>query len=168
VLPTETVDEAGQRPSQQGSLQGGGPADKTQIEERVSMRAAKAWIVVAAVGLTIGAGACSGGAKSTAHSNTPATTTQVAGPKSSTPSPASAQTSTTTKSSTAAPGQVAGSQTTSPQLTPQAAADLILGITGQIQKAESTPNGPQALTRAQAQAIVDAQNKALGITVPKK
>lgn len=131
------------------------------------MRAAKAWIVVAAVGLTIGAGACGSGGKSAAHANTPVTTTkQGAGLQSSTPSPVPARTSTTNKTGTSAttPGQVAGSQTTTTRLTPQGAADLILGITGQIQQAESTPNGPQALTRAQAQAIVDAQNKALGLT----
>jgi hypothetical protein len=48
-------------------------------------------------------------------------------------------------------------------LTPQAAAALILGITNQVQQAENTPNGPHALTHAEAQAIIDAQNKALGI-----
>jgi len=135
------------------------------------MRADKAWIVVAAVGLTIGAGACGGGSKSAAHAKIPVTTTQqVGGQQSSTPSPVAAHTSTTSTTSTTATtsGQVAAPQTTTPKLTPQQAADLILGITGQIQKAETTPNGPQALTRAQAQAIVDAQSKALGITVPQK
>jgi hypothetical protein len=44
---------------------------------------------------------------------------------------------------------------------------LILGINSQIQKAENTPNGPQALTPAQAQAIIDSQTKTFGIT-PKK
>ena len=127
------------------------------------MRAFKVWIVVGAVALTVGTGACAGGTKSSAPSGPTADTQQAVGPQSSTSSPAAALPGTT---ATTRPG--AGPQAPNPsRLSPQDAAALVLGITGQIQQAENTPNGPRALTRAEAQAIVDAQSKALGIPVTK-
>jgi hypothetical protein len=44
---------------------------------------------------------------------------------------------------------------------------LILGLNNQIQQAENGQNGPHALTKAEAQAIIDAQTKALGIPTTK-
>lgn len=128
------------------------------------MKVTKAWIAVAAVALTVGAGACGTGGKSTAQPGTTATTHAASGTKSSTPAAPSPKSST----AAASPSATATKPNTPPPLTPQAAAQMILGITSQIQQAENTPNGPKALTRAQAEAIVNAQNKALGLPTLKQ
>jgi len=127
------------------------------------MKAAKVWIAVAAVALTVGAGACGGAGKSSAQRST-TVTTQAAASKSSTPAAPSSNSGTAVASSKTA-GTKSSTATT---LSPQAVAQMVLGINAQIQKAESSTNGPTALTPAQAQAIVNAQDKALGIPVPKQ
>jgi hypothetical protein len=103
------------------------------------MRSVKLWTAVAGVAVTLAAGACSNGTKPSAHPATTAVT------------PA---------------GQMSSTPTT--PLTPDAATKLVLGLNSQIQQAVNTPTGPRALSRADAQAIVDGINRQLGITVPKK
>jgi hypothetical protein len=134
------------------------------------MRIQRLCTVVAGLGLTLGGGvACSSATK-------PAAVVHLA-PASVTASETTTAPSTTSSTSTApgpqgssAPGPTttaATKPTASQPLTPDAAAALILGLNNQIQQAENGQNGPHALTQAEAQAIIDAQTKALGIPTTK-
>ncbi len=139
------------------------------------MRIQRLCTVVAGLGLTLGGGvACSSAAK-------PAAVVHLA-PASVTTSSTTTAPSTSTSSTSTAPGlpgssaispagptpKVPGVTTTvSPPKSPQDIAAMILGITNQIQQAENTPNGPHALTHAEAQAIIDAQTKAIGVPTTK-
>lgn len=101
------------------------------------MMARRVWISFAAVALTFGTAACSGG-----HGS---------GTAKSLPPPVSA------------------ARTTGSPAKPSAADiarenAMIQGILAQLQQATTTKSGgSQALTKAQAQKIVDAENKALGV-----
>jgi hypothetical protein len=127
--------------------------------------------VVAAIGLIFGGGvACSSAAKPAAVVHlAPASVTT----SSTTTAPSSESSSTSTApgppgSSAAGPTTTAGMKPAASQpLTPDGAAALILGLNNQIQQAENGQNGPHALTQAEAQAIIDAQTKALGIPTTK-
>ncbi|MDP9072634.1 MAG: hypothetical protein M3N98_00420 [Actinomycetota bacterium] len=127
------------------------------------MRAAKVWTVLAGAALALGAGACASGTTTAAHSGPTATSTSTAAP----PAVSSPAALTPPASPPDVPAAQAPGATPTTRLTPANAAQMILGINAKIQQAEQTPNGPQALTRAQVQAIVEAQTKQLGLPVPK-
>jgi hypothetical protein len=101
---------------------------------------AKTWLAAALIGVLVVAGGVFALVTASSHHSTP------------------------TKPAVSAPAQL---PTITKALTPQDANQLIQGILAQVQQASNTPNGPQALTRAQAQAIVDQQQSKLGITTAK-
>ncbi|MDQ1428646.1 MAG: hypothetical protein QOK39_2122 [Acidimicrobiaceae bacterium] len=132
------------------------------------MRIQRLCTVVAGLGLTLGGGvACSSAAKPSAVVHlAPASVTA----SSTTTAPSTSSTSTAPgPQGSSAPGPTtAGTKPAASQpLTPDSAAALILGLNNQIQQAENGQNGPHALTKAEAQAIIDAQTKALGIPTTK-
>lgn len=49
-------------------------------------------------------------------------------------------------------------------LTPQDANQMVQGLLAQVQAAANTATGPKAITTAEAKAILDEQQKKLGIT----
>jgi hypothetical protein len=133
------------------------------------MRIQRLCTVVAGLGLTLGGGvACSSAAKPAAVVHlAPASVTA----SSTTTAPSTSSTSTAPGpqgSSAPGPTTTVGTKPSASQpLTPDGAAALILGLNNQIQQAENGQNGPHALTQAEAQAIIDAQTKALGIPTTK-
>ena len=132
------------------------------------MRAHGVGLVLGAAALTLGLGACggatgSGGGKSSVGAATTAPAVTASPSRSASPAPIP----TTTRP--AAPAVSSTTASTAPPATASPAdmakADAIVqGLLAQIQQAtQSTGGGSQPLTRAQAQAIVDAASAAAGV-----
>jgi hypothetical protein len=144
-------------------------------KENLPMVATRALTIAAGIAFTVVAGAACGSAKPAASVRSvptvaspsttitaPSSPSTAAGVTSPSPTSASPATPATPRAQAAQPAPTT-TTTNAPRLTPEQAAALVLGINDQIQQAESTPNGPKALTPAEAQAIIDAQSKALGL-----
>ncbi len=133
------------------------------------MKAATTWTAVAAVALAVGAGACTGGSKSTAPLRT--TTTLAAPPQATTSIPPGQAVTTpsaaaTAPATSARPAPTIPSSTPATVFTPPDPAAMIAGITAQMNKAQSAPSGAQS--QAQARAVIDELFKRMGVPIPKQ